>query len=149
RRPRRGLQPVAGCRHAGTSDRHLGGRGLPRRLGRHVLGRPLGRQSHRGSARRLARVPRRWPEALTESRMTLRRMMLLTAAILLPASAALAGPDGPAVVGGNATVVNPGTANVTVNQFSDRAIINWRLFDVGAGERVQFNQPGASSIILN
>ncbi len=62
---------------------------------------------------------------------------------------AMAGPEGGSVVGGSATIHNPGTANVTVNQFSDRAIINWRLFDIGVGERVTFSQPNSSSVALN
>src|SRR5262245_41711346 len=79
-----------------------------------------------------------------------RHLLLLTTALVAFAPVcAVAGPKDGTVVGGSATISNPGTGNVTVNQFSDKAIINWRLFDVGAGERVQFIQPGSSSIILN
>jgi len=46
---------------------------------------------------------------------------------------AYAGPDGAQVVGGSAAVSGAGSANVTVNQFSDKAIINWRMFDIGVG----------------
>jgi filamentous hemagglutinin family protein len=53
------------------------------------------------------------------------------------------------VVSGSATVTNPGSANVTVTQQSDKAIINWSLFNVGANERVQFVQPNSGSVILN
>ena len=80
----------------------------------------------------------------------LRHILLLTLALTpLALGSAAAGPRDPVVVSGSANVVNPGSANVTVNQFSDRAIINWRLFDVGANERVQFVQPNSGSIILN
>jgi mucin-19 len=85
-----------------------------------------------------------------ESMTRLRHLLLITTALtafgLAPASA---GPDGPAVVSGSATVVNPGSAHVTVNQNTDKAIINWRLFDVGTNESVRFNQPNSGSIILN
>src|SRR6185295_14677238 len=36
-----------------------------------------------------------------------------------------------------------------VNQFSDKAIINWRMFDIGVGEKTTFVQPSSSSIALN
>ena len=42
-----------------------------------------------------------------------------------------------------------GSANVTVNQHSDKTIINWRMFDIGVGERATFNQPNSNSIALN
>ena len=47
------------------------------------------------------------------------------------------------------TCSGQGSANVTVNQFSQNAIINWHTFNIGAGERTQFVQPNASSVILN
>ena len=50
------------------------------------------------------------------------RNILLTATALMPIAPAFAGPDGGVVVGGTAQINNPGTANVTVHQFSDRAI---------------------------
>ena len=81
---------------------------------------------------------------------TVRHLLLLTTALTALALApAAAGPNGPAVVGGSATVTNPGTANVTVNQQSDKAIINWNMFNVGVNEKVQFVQPNSSSITLN
>jgi filamentous hemagglutinin family protein len=78
------------------------------------------------------------------------RTILISAALMpLALSGAAAGPDGGVVVGGAAAIHNPGTANVTVNQFSDRAIINWRMFDIGVGEKTTFVQPNASSVVLN
>ena len=40
-------------------------------------------------------------------------------------------------------------ANMTVNQTSSRAIVNWGSFSIGQGNGVTFNQPSASSAILN
>src|SRR6185503_10373487 len=79
------------------------------------------------------------------------RNLLLTATALMPLAltSAMAGPDGGVVVGGAAAINNPGTANVTVNQHTDKAIINWRMFDIGAGERATFVQPNANAIALN
>jgi trimeric autotransporter adhesin len=39
--------------------------------------------------------------------------------------------------------------NMTLNQRSARAIINWSDFSIGAGYSVQFNQPSAASAVLN
>src|SRR4029077_9561949 len=79
------------------------------------------------------------------------RNLLLTATALVPIGAlpALAGPNGGVVVGGSATIQRQGSANVTVNQFSDKAIINWNLFNIGVGEKTTFNQPNSNSIALN
>ncbi len=79
----------------------------------------------------------------------LRKLLALTTALMPLAWPAFAGPDGGVVVGGSATISNPGTANVTINQFTDRAIINWRLFNIGTGERTTFFQPNSNSIVLN
>ncbi|MHB8746194.1 MAG: beta strand repeat-containing protein [Gammaproteobacteria bacterium] len=57
-------------------------------------------------------------------------------------------PAGEKVTTGAGTVSQSG-ANLTVNQTSDRLSINWDSFNIGAGEAVRFNQPGAGSIVLN
>jgi filamentous hemagglutinin family protein len=80
--------------------------------------------------------------------MRIRHLLLISTA-LMPLSLAHAGPDGARVVGGSATVSGAGSANVTVNQFSDKAIINWRMFDIGVGEKTTFVQPNSNSIALN
>src|SRR3954447_7924541 len=77
------------------------------------------------------------------------RNLLLTATALMPIAPALAGPNGGVVVGGSAQINHQGTANVTINQFSDKAIINWNLFNIGVGEKTTFIQPNANAIALN
>ncbi|MEJ0078380.1 MAG: GLUG motif-containing protein [Alphaproteobacteria bacterium] len=77
------------------------------------------------------------------------RKILLTATALMPIAPALAGPNGGVVVGGSAQINNQGTANVTINQFSDKAIINWNLFNIGVGEKTTFVQPNSNAIALN
>src|SRR4051794_9586458 len=80
----------------------------------------------------------------------LRNLLLVSTALMpLALASAIAGPDGGNVVSGSATINNQGTANVSVNQQSDRAIINWRLFDIGTGERTTFVQPDSNSVALN
>ncbi|MBI5108611.1 MAG: filamentous hemagglutinin N-terminal domain-containing protein [Rhodocyclales bacterium] len=71
-------------------------------------------------------------------------------AIAVPAGAwAQAGlPTGANVVAGSATFAN--TANsMTVNTGSQRTVINYNTFNVGAGNSVIFNQPSSSSATLN
>ncbi len=58
-------------------------------------------------------------------------------------------PSGGSVTAGSAAIVQPNASTLNVNQGSDRAIINWQSFSVGAGGTVNFNQPGASSATLN
>src|SRR5262245_10581425 len=80
----------------------------------------------------------------------LRNLALATTALLpLGIGFAVAGPEGGVVVGGGATISGQGGANVTVNQTTPRAIINWHTFNIGAGETTQFNQPNSSSVVLN
>lgn len=85
---------------------------------------------------------------------------LLRAAILPlltapPAHAELPTPCGNCGAGVSRFVTS-GTANYaisgsvgTINQQSERAILNWQNFNVGAGNSVHFNQPSATAAALN
>src|SRR6266403_3774773 len=80
----------------------------------------------------------------------LRNLLLTTAALLaLGAAPAAGGPAGGTVVGGAATIQGQGGPAATVNQSSSSAIINWNTFNIGVNESVRFNQPSASSVVLN
>ena len=72
---------------------------------------------------------------------------LFLVSLALP-GAAYAGPKGGIVIGGDANISQSG-AVTTIDQGSNSAIINWKNFDVGASETVNFNQPSAQSITLN
>nr|WP_170131910.1 YDG domain-containing protein [Zavarzinia compransoris] len=61
----------------------------------------------------------------------------------------LAVPTGGAVVAGSAAIANSAAGKVVVDQGSERAVIDWKGFDVGAEATVRFNQPGAQSITVN
>jgi filamentous hemagglutinin family protein len=57
-------------------------------------------------------------------------------------------PQGGQVVAGSASITqNP--ALTQVQQGSDRAVVDWRSFNIGRDHSVQFQQPSASSITLN
>lgn len=80
----------------------------------------------------------------------LQKLLLATTALVpLGLAPAIANPLGAQVVGGNASVQGQGTANVTVTQSTDKAIINWNTFNIGANEKTQFIQPSSSAIALN
>lgn len=61
----------------------------------------------------------------------------------------LANPTGPNVVAGDATVSGLGTSRVTIQQASQRAIINWQQFNIAPNEITQFIQPNVRAIALN
>ncbi|MEM1049265.1 MAG: filamentous hemagglutinin N-terminal domain-containing protein [Pseudomonadota bacterium] len=61
---------------------------------------------------------------------------------------ALAGPSGGTIVSGSGTISQSGN-NSTINQSTDRLIIEWDSFDTTANESVRFNQPNVSSSVLN
>lgn len=82
----------------------------------------------------------------TRAGLTLKTM---TTALLMAFGAPLyALPGGGEVVAGSATISsNPG--NMTINQGSQNAALNWQSFSIGQGEAVQFVQPNSSSVALN
>ena len=70
----------------------------------------------------------------------------LTSSLLV--SSLLANPSGGNVTAGDATISSSGNT-LTIDQLSDRAIINWQNFSIGNGEVTQFNQLSSSSAVLN
>ncbi|MDI9408317.1 MAG: filamentous hemagglutinin N-terminal domain-containing protein [Candidatus Pacebacteria bacterium] len=65
---------------------------------------------------------------------------------LTPVAAA---PMGGVVVAGDASFAGIGTANTTIRQASDRAVIEWQGFDLAADESVEFIVPNSTSATLN
>jgi filamentous hemagglutinin family protein len=60
-----------------------------------------------------------------------------------------ANPTGGTVAQGTATISGSGSPQVTVNQTSADAFINWTSFNIAAGETTTFNQPSSSSVTWN
>ncbi|NEX60946.1 YDG domain-containing protein, partial [Noviherbaspirillum galbum] len=84
---------------------------------------------------------------------SLRLAVLIGAGAALPAHAAGPAPDalpagGQAIAGQVAGIVRNG-ATLTINQASERAIIEWASFNVGAQAQVNFNQPSTGAATLN
>ena len=74
---------------------------------------------------------------------------LITLLVCLGASLPALAQDGGTVVGGGATITQPNATTTRIDQATDRAIINWNNFSIGAGNSVIFNQPGSNSVALN
>lgn len=72
----------------------------------------------------------------------------VAAASLLSSGSAWAGPEGGVVSGGSVSISTSGS-QTNIYQSSDRAIIDWTSFDIGAGEETRFHQPSSGSIALN
>ena len=58
-------------------------------------------------------------------------------------------PQDGTVVGGSSTISQPNSATMQINQTTDKSIINWQAYSIGANEKVQYTQPGSGSISLN
>ncbi len=73
----------------------------------------------------------------------------LTALAAIPGLALAELPSGGTVVGGAASIANLDANHQRITQTTDRAIINWQTFSIGASDYVQFIQPSTSSVALN
>lgn len=69
-------------------------------------------------------------------------------ALLASSRAACAGPSGGTVVVGTADIAQAG-ATTTINQSSNKAVIDWQAFSIGVAETVNFNQPSSAAATLN
>ena len=63
-----------------------------------------------------------------------------------PGVAAL--PTAGQVVAGSAAIRQT-AGSMTIDQASDKTVLNWNTFNIGSGASVTFNQPGAASVALN
>jgi filamentous hemagglutinin family protein len=80
----------------------------------------------------------------------LRRLLLgagVFGSVVLTAPAANL-PSGGVVTAGDASIAAEGNA-MTIEQASDKAILEWGDFSIGSGASVDFRQPGSGSVALN
>ena len=67
-----------------------------------------------------------------------------------PCAAGLCGSTGPTTFVGSGAATATQTGNqLTVNQTTSSALLNWSRFDISADGKVQFNQPDVSSTAVN
>jgi filamentous hemagglutinin family protein len=58
-------------------------------------------------------------------------------------------PQDGSVSTGQVEIQQPNVGNLNILQTSDRAVIDWRTFNIGASESVNFQQPSITSATLN
>ncbi len=75
--------------------------------------------------------------------------LAVAAALASVGSGALGGPAGGQVVAGSAEIHRTSAQRTDVIQSSQRAVIDWRSFSIGAAEHVNFQQPSAQAAVLN
>ncbi|NCC22391.1 MAG: filamentous hemagglutinin N-terminal domain-containing protein [Alphaproteobacteria bacterium] len=71
---------------------------------------------------------------------------LLSTSVLIPG--ALANPEGGVVSGGSVLITGTGK-KLDVYQHTDRAVIDWRSFDIEVDEHTEFHQPSSGATTLN
>jgi filamentous hemagglutinin family protein len=85
---------------------------------------------------------------------TIKRLLGAVVAALVAQPAVAAGPapsalpTGGQLVAGQAAISQAGNA-MTVQQASDKAILNWQSFNIGSQASVRFQQPSSSAVALN
>lgn len=88
------------------------------------------------------------PHVLKSLKASLLATTAICAVMVLPHPASAQSPTGGSVVAGTAGISQAG-AVTNINQSSQKAIINWQGFSVGAQNTVNFNQPNSSAATLN
>ena len=73
----------------------------------------------------------------------------LVTGLALASGSAMALPQNGQVVGGSASIVQSSPSQLTINQSSSNAVINWQSFSIGKNEGTTFNQPNSGSIAFN
>lgn len=76
------------------------------------------------------------------------RFALSVFALLSSTTPVLANPEGGVVAAGAADIAATGST-LNINQYSDRAVIDWRSFNVSPLELTEFHQPSTGSITVN
>ncbi len=81
---------------------------------------------------------------------TTRSILYTSAAVfsLVASGTAFAAPEGGVVSRGSATITQAGK-KTDIRQKSNKVILDWRSFDIGADEHTQFYQPSKNAIALN
>ena len=78
------------------------------------------------------------------------RLLVTTVSIfaLTAQTCVYANPKGGIIIDGSASIRENGK-KVDIHQHTDRAVIDWRSFDIKSDEHTQFHQPSSDATILN
>ncbi|WP_250475582.1 filamentous hemagglutinin N-terminal domain-containing protein [Caballeronia sp. GAFFF1] len=104
------------------------------------------RRHRRAWERAIRRLAKR---AARHAGIELTPVALLPLLALVVAPGALALPAGGQVVNGNVSINTPAPKTMSINQGSQKGIVNWNSFSIGAGEAVNISQPSAQAVLLN
>ena len=85
---------------------------------------------------------------LSKGRVVL-AISIVTANLLYASPAENALPTNPVIQSGNIGISSSAPNNLTINQTTNKGIINWGTFNIGSAASVRFNQPSATSSTLN
>ena len=61
----------------------------------------------------------------------------------------LANPTGASIASGQATITAPSATQLNINQTTKIVIIDWKSFNIAAGETTKFSQPGTNALAVN
>ncbi len=108
----------------------------------------------RGKQTQTGRIRRLRDQCSKTANACLYPLKLLTTALLIfTAGIVHAAPTGGDIISGNARIRQLRQDNqvttTTIDQTSQKLVINWQDFSIGATESVRFNQPNATAVALN
>ncbi|MCG2708785.1 MAG: filamentous hemagglutinin N-terminal domain-containing protein, partial [Thermodesulfovibrionales bacterium] len=83
------------------------------------------------------------------NRLWLGAFVMLQIASMLFSATVWALPQDGNVAAGSSTITQPDAATMHITQTTDKSIINWQGYSIGASEKVQYSQPNSGSISLN
>jgi filamentous hemagglutinin family protein len=107
---------------------------------------PRTRRHRRAWERAIRRLARR---AARHAGIELKPAALLPLLAMVAAPGVLALPAGGQVVNGNVSISTAAPNTMAITQGSQKGIVNWNAFSIGASETVNISQPSAQAVLLN
>ena len=108
--------------------------------------RPEGSVADPGTVRGKGKRPWRWAAVGVQAAAVAALIWAASVQAEPPAPTAL--PTGGQVAPWQATI-NQAGSRMTIDQTTQKAVLNWQTFNIGQNAEVRFNQPGTSSVALN
>jgi filamentous hemagglutinin family protein len=98
----------------------------------------------------ISRVSMKLPTTVADLSIFTRNTVAISVSLSLALTPAMVFslPQGGVVNAGQATIAD-GVGRVDIHQASDKAVIDWRGFDLAPGETTEFYQPGSNALTVN
>jgi filamentous hemagglutinin family protein len=98
----------------------------------------------------ISRVSMKLPTTVADLSIFTRNTVAISVSLSLALTPAMVFslPQGGVVNAGQATIAD-GVGRVDIHQASDKAVIDWRGFDLAPGETTEFHQPGSNALTVN